>query len=297
MKTVKSIISLAAGICLLASAAMAAGPAAAPAAPAAPAAKQTAQLTSADCVKCHAKPPADIEARGMAHKTKVTCQDCHQGHPPTTKKIIPQCGMCHEGKPHFKLGGCLGCHRNPHTPKDITFGRDVTDPCLTCHSQQIAQLKQFPSKHSKLNCSFCHDVHGKIPQCTQCHKAHSPEQTAADCKKCHKAHQPKNVAYAADTPSKQCGACHSKALGLLSASKAKHKSLLCVTCHQEKHKMVPKCQDCHGVPHAAGIMAKFPKCGDCHGIAHDLNNWKGQTAAPAAAPAAAPKAPAHHKKK
>lgn len=280
MKTVKSIISLAAGMLLLATTAMGAEPAAAPAA-----AKPAVQLTSADCVKCHSKAPADIEAKGKAHKTKVTCQDCHQGHPPTTKKIIPLCGQCHEGKPHYKLGGCLGCHRNPHQPKEIVFGRDVTDPCLTCHNPQIAQLKQFPSKHSKLNCSFCHDVHGKIPPCTQCHKAHSPEQSAGDCKKCHKAHQPKNVTYGSDTPSKQCGACHSKALSLLNASKAKHKSLLCVTCHQEKHKMVPKCQDCHGVPHAAGIMSKFPKCGDCHGIAHDLNNWKGQTAAPAAAPA------------
>src|SRR5690349_4487610 len=55
-----------------------------------------ATLTSADCVKCHAKPPADIAAKGMAHKTNVTCQDCHVGHPPTTKKIIPQCNMCHE---------------------------------------------------------------------------------------------------------------------------------------------------------------------------------------------------------
>lgn len=292
MKTVKSIISLAAGICLLASTALAAEPAK----PAAPAAKPAVQLTSSDCVKCHAKAPADVEAKGMAHKTKVTCQDCHQGHPPTVKKIIPLCSQCHEGKPHYKLSGCLGCHKNPHQPKEIVFGRDVTDPCLSCHQPQIVQLKQFPSKHSKLNCSFCHDVHGKIPQCTQCHKAHSAEQTAGDCKKCHKAHQPKNVAYGSDTPSKQCGACHSKALNLLVASKAKHKSLLCVTCHQEKHKMVPKCQDCHGVPHASGIMAKFPKCGDCHGIAHDLNNWKTGGVAPT--PAAATKAaPAAQKKK
>ncbi|MGC1455696.1 MAG: cytochrome C, partial [Nitrospirota bacterium] len=35
----------------------------------------------------------------------------------------------------------------------------------------------------------------------------------------------------------------------------------------------PVCQDCHGSPHPAGIMAKFPKCGECHNIAHDLNNW------------------------
>ena len=288
----KRIVSLASALLLLASVAVAAEPAAKPAAPqAAPAAakpaaapaKPAVALTNADCAKCHIKAPADVEANGKAHKTKVTCQDCHNGHPPTVKKIIPLCSQCHEGKAHYKIGNCAQCHKNPHQPKEIVFGRDVTDPCLSCHSPQIAQLKASPSKHTKLACSFCHDVHGKIPQCTQCHKAHSPEQTAGDCKKCHKAHMPKAVTYAADTPSKQCAACHAKAYSLLVASKAKHKSLLCVTCHQEKHKMIPKCQDCHGVPHAAGMMSKFPKCSDCHGIAHDLNNWR--IAPPAAAPA------------
>jgi predicted CXXCH cytochrome family protein len=261
MKSLRNIMLLAAGVLLLAGIASAADQAKAPA------------LANTDCVKCHAKPPADIEANGRAHKTAVGCQDCHQGHPPTVKRPIPQCSMCHQDKPHFKLAGCLGCHRNPHTPKVITFGRDVTDPCLTCHTPQIAQLKQFPSKHSKLNCSFCHDVHGKIPLCTQCHKSHSADIQAADCKKCHKAHQPKNVVYGADVNSKFCAACHNKPFTLLSASKAKHRTLLCVTCHQDKHKMVPKCQDCHGVPHPQGILNKFGKCMDCHGHPHDLNNW------------------------
>jgi predicted CXXCH cytochrome family protein len=95
----------------------------------------------------------------------------------------------------------------------------------------------------------------------------------ADCKKCHKAHMPKLVTYAADTPSENCYLCHKKALDLLGASETKHKPLTCAFCHQERHKMIPNCQDCHVSPHAAGIMEKFPKCGDCHNIAHDLNNW------------------------
>lgn len=103
----KKIALLASALILLASAVFAAEPAK-------PAAVS---LTSADCVKCHAKAPADIEAKGRAHKTKITCQDCHNGHPPTNRKIIPLCGQCHEGKPHYKLGGCLQCHKNPHQPK------------------------------------------------------------------------------------------------------------------------------------------------------------------------------------
>jgi hypothetical protein len=55
--------------------------------------------------------------------------------------------------------------------------------------------------------------------------------------------------------------------------------------------MMPKCQDCHGVPHPAGIMAKFPVCGECHKIAHDLNHWTPGTSkeAPKAAPKEKPK--------
>lgn len=243
-------------------------------------------LSNDDCAKCHTAPPADLAAAGKKHKD-VGCTGCHVGHPPTVKKPIPQCNQCHMGKPHFELKGCLGCHKNPHTPLNITFTADITDACLTCHTQQIEQLRKFKSKHSALNCSKCHDVHRKIPQCTQCHKPHSSEMAAADCKKCHKPHMPTMVAYAADTPSKDCGACHSRVLNLLSASKVKHKTFACAFCHQEKHKMVPKCQDCHGTPHPAGIMAKFPRCGECHNIAHDLNNWS--TTSAEEAPKQAPK--------
>jgi hypothetical protein len=229
-------------------------------------------LSNDDCLKCHTTPPADIAAAGGKHKD-VGCSGCHAGHPPTVKKPIPQCNQCHAGKAHYELKGCLTCHKNPHTPLTVSFANNITDACLTCHTPQIDQLKKNKSKHTALNCSKCHDVHRKVPQCTQCHKPHSAEMVAADCKKCHKPHMPTVVVYAADTPSKACGACHVKVLNLLSASKTKHKALACAFCHQEKHKMVPKCQDCHGSPHPAGIMAKFPKCGECHNIAHDLNNW------------------------
>jgi len=241
-------------------------------------AQEDTKLTNADCVKCHAKAPADVAANGGAHKTSVTCQDCHTGHPPTVKNIIPKCSQCHEGKPHYSLSGCLSCHTNPHTPKIIKFGNNVTDPCLTCHTSQIEKLRKNRSKHTALACSYCHTVHGKIPDCTQCHKPHSKDMGQPDCKKCHQAHMPLVVTYGADTPSILCASCHKKAYDLLMASNTKHKTVLCVTCHQSKHKMVPRCQDCHGIPHPAGIMAKFPRCSQCHNIAHDLNHWPVETA-------------------
>ncbi|HEY7746965.1 MAG TPA: hypothetical protein VIA07_11555, partial [Desulfuromonadales bacterium] len=36
-----------------------------------------ATLVDADCVKCHDREPAEIAAKGMAHKTEITCQACH----------------------------------------------------------------------------------------------------------------------------------------------------------------------------------------------------------------------------
>jgi predicted CXXCH cytochrome family protein len=248
-------------------------------------------LSSSDCAKCHASQPADIEANGARHKTKITCQDCHTGHRPTSPNNIPKCNQCHQGKPHFELKDCLKCHTNPHTPLKVTFPGPLTEPCLTCHTAQYKQLQENKSKHSPQNCTNCHGVHRVKPACTQCHKPHSADITAADCTKCHKAHMPKVVTYASDINSKYCAACHQKQYNMLTASQVKHSTFACAFCHQDKHKMVPKCQDCHGNKHPAGIMAKFTKCGDCHNIAHDLNNWKNATE-----PAAAPAAPAKKKK-
>lgn len=137
---------------------------------------QIPKLLNDDCIKCHIKAPTDIAAAGSKHKTEIGCQDCHSGHPPTTRKIIPLCSQCHEGKAHYKLAVCNSCHFNPHTPLNIKFGNNVTDACVTCHADQIVKLRTNKSKHSALYCSKCHDTHGKIPNCTQCHKAHATDQ-------------------------------------------------------------------------------------------------------------------------
>jgi len=252
-------------------------------------------LSSADCNKCHYSQPADIAANGGAHKTSVSCQDCHAGHRPAIKKNIPLCSQCHVDKSHYKLKDCLRCHTNPHTPKIIKLANNITDECLTCHTQQMAKLKQAPSKHTKLACTFCHNVHGKKPLCTQCHKTHGADIAATDCKKCHDAHMPTAVYMTPDTPNKMCAACHKKPSELLAKSEAKHKAVLCVTCHKDKHKMVPACTSCHGVPHPASMMARFTKCGECHNVAHNLNHWEPKAAAGKAAPASPVKKPVKKK--
>jgi predicted CXXCH cytochrome family protein len=255
-------------------------------------------LAVSDCAKCHAAPPADIAANGGAHKTSISCQDCHGGHRPMVKNNIPQCSQCHSGKAHYNLSNCLRCHNNPHTPKIIKLANNITDECLTCHTSQIVKLKQVKSKHSALACSFCHNVHGKIPLCTQCHKPHSADMVATECKKCHQAHMPTAVFMTPDTPNKMCASCHKRPFEMLSGSDAKHKAVLCVTCHKDKHKTIPSCQSCHGVPHPASMMARFTKCGDCHSVAHKLNHWEAGTlkTVDKTAPIPLPKKPAAKKK-
>jgi hypothetical protein len=185
-------------------------PAPAPAAAAAPV------LLNSDCGKCHREVPKDIDEAGQAHKTSVGCQDCHDGHPPVTQKIIPACSQCHSGTPHFQLDGCLTCHTNPHRPLELTIGKNLTTPCLTCHEGEGKQLKEFTSKHTTLACTTCHETtHGNVPSCTTCHEPHSATMLAADCKKCHQAHKPLAVTYAATVPSADCAACHEETLKLL----------------------------------------------------------------------------------
>jgi len=230
-------------------------------------------LSNSDCIKCHTAATGSIAKAGGLHKTEVTCQDCHEGHPPEIAEIIPKCSQCHEGESHFELKECLTCHSNPHTPMHISLAEDLTAPCLTCHDAQKPQLVEFESAHSELDCTSCHqDIHGMVPSCLLCHdEGHSPEMVQADCANCHQAHKPLMVTYADNLASKQCGSCHNEALDQLMASKTKHHDVSCATCHKSEHKMVPKCEDCHGNPHPASITAKFDSCGACHNIAHDLN--------------------------
>jgi predicted CXXCH cytochrome family protein len=266
-----------------------------------PALAAKAELKNEDCGKCHEQQAADLDAAGLAHKDQG-CRECHKAHRPASKNNIPVCSDCHSGEPHFKLANCLGCHKNPHTPRKVTFTKGLTEPCQTCHVDKAGyvspatQLRQFPSKHSEKACSFCHDVHRKKPECTQCHKPHAEFMAAKDCLTCHKPHQPKNVTYPATVGNSFCGACHKKPAALIAATETRHAKVACVQCHKDKHKMVPKCLDCHkdgggavAMKHPAGIMKKFPNCLTCHNHPHDLNNF---AMAKAAAPAAAAPAPA-----
>lgn len=229
-----------------------------------------------DCAKCHDQQPQEIEEAGAAHKEQIDCLECHTAHRPSSAANIPNCSMCHDGADHYTLENCMRCH-NPHQPMRVVLEGDLKAECLTCHTDQNEQLIANPSMHTEVACNFCHaDTHGNIPECSVCHEPHSASMTQNDCGTCHEVHQPLVLNYPDSTQNILCAACHDDAYNLLAATNTKHRDVACVSCHAETHKTVPACSDCHDLPHAEGIHAKFPECGSCHSTAHDLNNFTGK---------------------
>lgn len=252
------------------------------------------RYTREECVTCHTAQANDIATDGRRHRN-VPCVGCHEGHPPEVKRPIASCNKCHlkKKRAHFTIGGCLGCHTNPHTPLKIPL-RSKED-CVLCHAAKVEQMQQSKIKHSLFDCTMCHDVHRKIPECTQCHRPHL-KNDQVKCRQCHMAHMPRYVPYPDDIPSKYCSSCHQKPADFLDVNTTKHGLLSCTNCHYEKHKAIPVCQGCHGSPHPAGIMRKFPKCVNCHNSPHALNDWNLSEAQNVPSPArgkGATKRPAH----
>lgn len=227
-----------------------------------------ATVGAGDCVKCHEEIVLTLQRKGEAHQQ--LCLDCHQGHPPADMEIVPSCSRCHQEGPHFTLPGCLTCHTDPHQPLEISFSRDITAPCLACHAEQSEQLLANPSIHSKLACSACHTFHGQIQPCQNCHLPHADTMGGDSCQGCHQAHMPLVVTYGGNIVSEYCGSCHQDVYEAMAATWSKHRKVPCVQCHAERHAAIPRCQDCHGVPHPREIWGKFKECGDCHGAAHEL---------------------------
>ena len=120
-------------------------------------------LSDADCIKCHDEVVTTLQAQESAHRDVIGCLDCHKGHPPAGKVIIPECSMCHDtgDQHHFTLSSCKRCH-NPHAPviSDFTKLKNVKPGCLTCHAQPGLDMKEFPSAHSEQDCNNCHNGHG-----------------------------------------------------------------------------------------------------------------------------------------
>ena len=231
-------------------------------------------LTASQCAQCHTAVYSDLKSSGGLHR--FSCQNCHnQFHAYSPRKgnwdaIMPKCSSCHEAIHGTKLTECSACHTNPHAPRKVPATAQLVNACFDCHGSVREQLVTFPSKHSKLTCMTCHTSHGLKPSCFNCHKPHTTGQAVSTCLPCHPVHRPKQIAFAKDVPSSACSGCHSKVFTKLTNNTSKHNALTCVTCHKDKHRYVPQCSDCHGLPHKKAFHDQFPRCLSCHIDVHDL---------------------------
>ena len=136
------------------------------------------------CAGCHPKPVEKMKRFPSAH-AEQECTSCHPSH---GEKM--SCLECHD--PHgagMQYGDCLKCH-NHHAPMPPRLGKKIPSKlCGSCHDEQYKAQKADTSKHSKLQCVFCHKSrHKVIQECRTCHgEPHDVplHKRFPDCHKCH----------------------------------------------------------------------------------------------------------------
>ncbi len=239
--------------------------------------KMPKEMTTLDCAKCHYGIFMTIRDGKGAHR--FPCRDCHETFHGFRKglkygEVLPKCSSCHD-YPHGEspdMTSCKTCHQKPHAPLASLDIDQLLPYCAKCHPGPATQLKEHPGCHSRLSCNACHSKrHGNIPECTKCHGTpHTKYIDNKGCVKCHPPHMPQDVSLAVDVSNNICAKCHKKQVRLLEMGRKAHSKLRCVFCHSEKHGFIPKCQDCHGVPHPKSVLEEFKGCQDCHGDPHNL---------------------------
>ena len=132
------------------------------------------------CGTCHTGPSREMSQFPSKHSTEVTCQECHHDR----HGLIPSCMECHE--PHLacqQVAECLACHP-VHKPLSITYGPADSPTCGTCHDGVYSAWIETTSKHGQVACSDCHEQHGQIPDCAECHETPHDEKLMTKFPKC-----------------------------------------------------------------------------------------------------------------
>jgi len=211
------------------------------------------------CLTCHAdKNAADL--KGTIHPPAVRdCVKCHDPHVSENKYQLlkPESGDKKENL-------CLSCHNTGvNVPEKGSRHAALDMGCDACHTTHKvgeigkAEFDYHLTKAPPALCIDCHDV--KSADLQKTHQNQPFEQ--ANCVSCHDPHEsasPKLMAKFTHPPfaDKQCETCHAPAkAGKVVLTQPDVKSL-CVTCHDDKAKLI----DTAKVPHpgAAG------DCTDCH---------------------------------
>jgi predicted CXXCH cytochrome family protein len=211
------------------------------------------------CLTCHAdKNAADI--KGQVHSPAVRdCLKCHDPHVSDNKYQLLKASS---GDAKENL--CLSCHKiGLNTPEKGSRHAALDMGCETCHlthktgERGKEEFDFHLTKAAPALCLDCHDAKDANLQ-----KAHENQPFAgANCIQCHDPHQsrsPKLLQAFTHNPfeNKMCDTCHKPAKDgkvVLAAASAKD---LCVTCHDDKVKLISDAKVQH--PGAAG------DCTDCH---------------------------------
>jgi predicted CXXCH cytochrome family protein len=234
------------------------------------------------CLTCHSDKDA-TQIQGHVHQPAV--RDCLTCHDPHTSENKNQLLKATSGDAKENL--CLGCHQTGLNVPDKGSRHAALDMgCETCHTTHKAGDREKPefayhlTKSTPQLCIDCHD-----PKAADLQKAHQGQPFGtADCVQCHDPHQsnaPKLMQAYLHNPfeNKMCDTCHQPAKdGKVVLTQADAKSL-CVTCHEDKAKLIDSakvqhpgaagdCTDCHS-PHASkspGLPKTDPVniCLDCH---------------------------------
>lgn len=274
-------------------------------------AKAAADVSSAQCMKCH-KDFFDEQdwLNGRHIKNNIGCPKCHKIHAYDPKKDPIKEGYkfclkeCHEtqekefgnSKAKFghkipKVANCLSCH-SPHSRINLNTSREA---CVKCHADKKGPFK-FPHGNGRIQeCTVCHYPHVMDEPRMLKRKASLDlmyEEPNMDDKK-KKDQEKKDKEKHKDGKLSErdvitfCLQCHTQ-----------HKTDNCLGCHQPPlHVEPPKqgmcqrchaghgfagCPTCHGNPHPNGVIPRdcskchqphnTKSCLDCHPFMHGSND-------------------------
>ncbi|HEY7099233.1 MAG TPA: cytochrome c3 family protein [Terriglobales bacterium] len=212
------------------------------------------------CLTCHSDKDAST-AKGTVHSPAIRdCVKCHDPHTSDNKfqLLKPLAGQ------DAKENLCLSCHKQGmNVPPKGSRHAALDMGCDTCHTTHKVGEKgklEFDFHLTKAVPALCVDCHD--PKSADLQKSHENQPFGeANCLSCHDPHQsaaPKLMAKFLHSPfaDKSCDMCHAPAKdGKVVLAQPDVKSL-CVTCHDDKAKLIETAKVQH--PGAAG------DCTDCH---------------------------------
>ncbi|MEJ2200630.1 MAG: cytochrome c3 family protein, partial [Desulfuromonadaceae bacterium] len=209
------------------------------------------------CITCHAPVKEVMDQVADAH-SQQNCIDCHNEH-----GQLPDCRDCHDSHAEsMTRQDCQQCHA-PHGPSAIRFDSSVSATlCAACHAAPVALMEKTGGAHKELGCAGCHEQHGSVPSCADCHGADDQAHFAvANCRSCHDPHAP-----VVDDLSElsqvrpACVSCHVGPGKQTATFPSAHAGMGCNECHLQHGKALP-CLECHE-PHTATMT--YQDCLACH---------------------------------